>query len=84
VQKNQVGLKLNWTLQLLAYADDVNLLGDNLAATKRNRGRLFDVTKEVGSDLNAERTKCVLLSCHQNHDIKIVSDHLKMCHSSDI
>jgi hypothetical protein len=29
VPENQVGLKLNGTHQLLAYADDVNLLGDN-------------------------------------------------------
>jgi hypothetical protein len=28
IQENQVGLKLNGTIQLLAYADDVNLLGD--------------------------------------------------------
>jgi hypothetical protein len=28
-QENQVGLKLNGTHQLLAYADDVNLLEDN-------------------------------------------------------
>jgi hypothetical protein len=30
VEENRAGLKLNWTHQLLAYADDVNLLGDNI------------------------------------------------------
>jgi hypothetical protein len=29
LQENQAGLKLNGTHQLLAYDDDVNLLGDN-------------------------------------------------------
>jgi hypothetical protein len=29
VRENQAGMKLNATHQLLAYADDVNLLGDN-------------------------------------------------------
>jgi hypothetical protein len=30
IQENQVRLKLNATHQVLAYADDVNLLGDNI------------------------------------------------------
>jgi hypothetical protein len=47
VQENQVGLKLNGTHQLLAYADDVNLLGDNIE-TERNTENLADASKEVG------------------------------------
>jgi hypothetical protein len=36
VQENQVGLKLNGTRQLLAYADDVNLLGGDRGTMKKN------------------------------------------------
>jgi hypothetical protein len=34
VQENQVGLKLNGTSHLLAYADDVNLVVDNVDTIK--------------------------------------------------
>jgi hypothetical protein len=42
-----VGLKLNGTHQLLAYADDVNLLGDNKDTIKKNTDTLIDASKEV-------------------------------------
>jgi hypothetical protein len=47
VQENQVALKLNGTHQLLAYADDVNLLGDNVDTIKKNTETLIDASKEV-------------------------------------
>jgi hypothetical protein len=43
-----VGLNLNGTHQLLAYADDVNLLGDNIDTINKNTKTLTDASKEVG------------------------------------
>jgi hypothetical protein len=44
VQENQVGLKLNGTHQLLVYADDANLLGENRDTIKKNLETLIDAT----------------------------------------
>jgi uncharacterized protein (UPF0335 family) len=61
-----VGLKLNATHQLLAYADDVNLLEDNIDTIKKNAETLIDASKGVGLEINIEKTKYRLLSRHQN------------------
>jgi hypothetical protein len=45
IQENQAGLKLNGTHQLLAYANDVNLVGDNIDTTNRSTETLIDVSK---------------------------------------
>jgi hypothetical protein len=52
-----MGLKLNGTHQLLAYADDVNLLGDNIDTINNNTETLIDASKEVGLEVNIEKTK---------------------------
>jgi hypothetical protein len=74
-----VRLKLNGTHQLLAYADDVNLLEDNIdtRTIKKNMETLIDASKEVGLEINIEKTKFMLLSRRQNvgqnRDIKIAN-----------
>jgi hypothetical protein len=73
-----VGLKINGTHQLLAYADDVNLLEDNLDTTKKKTETFIDASKEVGREIDVENTKYKLLFCHQNaacqnHDIKVAN-----------
>jgi hypothetical protein len=49
-----VGQKLNGTHQLLVYADDVNLLGNNIDTIKKNTGSLIDASKELGLEVNTE------------------------------
>jgi hypothetical protein len=70
-----VWLELSGTHQLLVYADDVNLLGDNIDTIKRNTETFTDSSKEDGLEVNSEKTKYMLLPRHQNtgqyHDIKI-------------
>jgi hypothetical protein len=72
-----VGLKLNGTQQLLHYADDVNLLEDNMDIIKENRGTLIETSKEFVLEVKTDETKHMFLSRHrnaeQNHYIKITT-----------
>jgi hypothetical protein len=50
-----VGLQLNGTHELQAYAD-VNLLRDNIDTIKNTTENLIDVSKEVGLEINVAKT----------------------------
>ena len=51
VQVNQDGLKLNGAHQLLAYADDVNILGGSIHPLKENAEALVAATREIGLEV---------------------------------
>jgi hypothetical protein len=61
VQKNQAVVKLKGAHQPLAYADDVNLLGNNIDIINKNTGTLIDSSNVVGLEVNAEKTEFMLV-----------------------
>ena len=57
---------LNGTHQLLAYADDVNILGGSVHTVKKNAEALVAATKETGLEVNAHKTKYMTVFRDQN------------------
>ena len=74
VQVNQDGLKLNGAQQLLVYSEEVKILGGSVNTPKKNTAASLVGNKEIGLDVNADKTKYMVMSRDQNagrsHNIK--------------
>jgi len=72
VQVNQDGLKRNGTHQLLAYADDVNIMGGGIHTLKENAEALVAATREIELEVSADKlTKCSCLEFRMQDEITV-------------
>jgi len=63
------------THQLLAYANDVNILRGSIHTLKENTEALVAATREIGLEVSADKTKYMVMSrdqnAGQNHRVRI-------------
>ena len=81
-------MKLNGTHRLLAYADDVNILGGSVHTVKKNAEALVAATKETGLEVNARKSKYMTVSRDRNagriHSMKMDNNSIERWKSSNI
>ena len=65
VQETNLGLDMNGTHQELAYADDVNLIGDYIRTIERNVDVLLNACKDISLAVNTGKTKYMEIGSHR-------------------
>ena len=66
VQVNQDGLKLNGTHQFLFCVDDVDILEGSVSTIKKHAAGLIVPNKEIGLEVNVDKTTYLVISRDQN------------------
>jgi transcriptional regulator with PAS, ATPase and Fis domain len=87
VQENQKELEMNGTYHTLVYADDTDVLGENMNTIRRKKEVLLEANRDVGPEINTEETKYMYgYACHTNagqtHNFLTANKSLKMWQSS--
>jgi hypothetical protein len=62
----QEGVTLKRYTAACSYADYVNMLGGSVHAMKKNTETLVVASKEIGLEVNAEKTKYMVMSGDRN------------------
>jgi hypothetical protein len=72
---------------LLIYANDINLLGDSVNTIKENSETLLEASRDIGLEINAEKTKYITMSRHpnsgQNQNIRIANESFESWQNSN-
>jgi len=66
VQVIQDGLKLNCTHKFLVYVNDINIGGGSVLTIKENTEALVVASKEIGLEVNADKTEHMVMSQDRN------------------